>query len=139
MTLAPDFASRLPRPSCRPDDCNSPSSIMKSCQSSPQASSPYEWIGDQYCGLDTRPYLYARRVLESWVLRLFRFVFTYCFSSHFSYVPGTSSGFTTLASKAADNGWPFASRFTANGPTFVPICGGGFVSGSKPHSPADGS
>ena len=64
---------------------------------------------------------------------------TYCFSSHFSYVPGTSSGFTTLASKAADNGWPFASRFTANGPTFEPICGGGVVSGSKPHSPADGS
>ena len=63
MTLAPVFASRQPRPSCRPDDCNSPSSIMKSCQSSPQASSPYEWIGDQYCGLDTRPYLYARRVL----------------------------------------------------------------------------
>ena len=65
MTLAPDFASRQPRPSCRPD-CNSPSSIqyVKVRVSSSQASSPLRMDrGPILCGLDTRPYLYARRVL----------------------------------------------------------------------------
>ncbi len=136
MTLAPVFASRLPRPSCRPDDCNSPSSIMKSCQVLLRLRHPMNGSGTNTAASTLDPtYTHG----EFWVLRLYRYVFTYCFSSHFSYVPGASSGITTLASKAADNGWPFASRFTANGPTFVPICGGGFVSGSKPHSPADGS